>query len=67
MICEGWVGGWVGTQEDSKFFDGLDGKMELPLNEMEKTGRRSGLGWGELQVQFGEISSPCLLDIQMGR
>lgn len=32
------------TQEDSKFFDGLDGKMELPLNEMEKTGGRSGLG-----------------------
>lgn len=36
------------TQEDSKFFDGLDGKMELLLNEMAKTGRRSGLGRREL-------------------
>lgn len=42
MICEGW--GWGETQEDSKYFDGLDGKTELPLNEMEKTGGRSGLG-----------------------
>lgn len=32
------------SQEDSNVFDGTDRRLELPLNDMEKTCRRLGLG-----------------------
>lgn len=38
--CEVWEKEEV--KDDSKFFDEADGRIELPLNEMEKTGGRSG-------------------------